>query len=183
MLELNYALEHIMKGINETITEYGFRPEYPNGVFPPELPIEKNGDNVFVIGSTNRVEDIDPAVLRSGRFGLTLTVNPPDLEGTKHILDIHTKGKRIDRKVDKNAIAEKMYKKQMTGADIAEMVTKAFSHALERSGIYASMESGRFSPQQLDYFSIKTEDFEKAIDSFKNNVKKRNPIGFQQGKK
>ena len=67
--------------------------------------------SVFVIGSTNRVEDIDPAVLRSGRFGLTLTVNLPDLEGTKHILDIHTKGKRIDRKVDKNAIAEKMYKK------------------------------------------------------------------------
>ncbi len=49
MLELNYALENIMKGINETVTEFGFRPEYPNGVFPPELPIEKNGDKSVIM--------------------------------------------------------------------------------------------------------------------------------------
>ena len=49
MLELNYALEQIMKGINESVTEYGFRPEYPNGVFPPELPIEKNGDKSVIM--------------------------------------------------------------------------------------------------------------------------------------
>lgn len=144
--------------------------------------IEKNGDNVFVIGSTNRIEDIDPAVLRSGRFGLTLEINPPDLDGVRQILDIHTQGKRIDKRLDKEALAQKMYEKQMTGADIAEMVTKAFSHALERSGIYESMEKGRFSPQQLDYFSINLEDFEKAISNFKGSKPKRKPIGFQINK-
>ncbi len=49
MLELNYALEHIMKGIEETVTEYGFRPEYPDGVFPPQLPIEKTGDKSVIM--------------------------------------------------------------------------------------------------------------------------------------
>ena len=53
MLELNYALEHIMKGIDETVTEYGFRPEYPNGVFPPQLPIEKDGEKSIVMGISN----------------------------------------------------------------------------------------------------------------------------------
>ena len=54
MLELNYALEHIMKGIDETVTEYGFRPEYPNGVFPPQLPIEKDGEKSIVMYSSER---------------------------------------------------------------------------------------------------------------------------------
>ncbi len=49
MLELNYALEKIMKGIDETVTELGFRPEYPNGVFPPELPIEKDGNKSIIM--------------------------------------------------------------------------------------------------------------------------------------
>lgn len=44
MLELNNALNLIMKGIDTTVTDLGFKPEYPNGVFPPELPIEKNGN-------------------------------------------------------------------------------------------------------------------------------------------
>ena len=97
-------------------------------------------------------------------------------------MDIHTQGKRIDKRLDKEALAQKMYEKQMTGADIAEMVTKAFSYALERSGIYESMEKGRFSPQQLDYFSINLEDFEKAISNFKGSKPKRKPIGFQINK-
>ncbi len=54
MLELNYALEHIMKGIDETVTEYGFRPEYPNGVFPPQLPIEKDGEKSIIMYRSER---------------------------------------------------------------------------------------------------------------------------------
>ena len=49
MLELNYALGQIMKGIDSKITEFGFRPEYPNGVFPPELPIEVDGDKSIIM--------------------------------------------------------------------------------------------------------------------------------------
>lgn len=54
MLELNYALEHIMKGIDETVTEYGFRPEHPDGVFPPQLPIEKDGEKSVIMYRSER---------------------------------------------------------------------------------------------------------------------------------
>ena len=59
-----------------------------------------------------------------------------------------------------------MYNKKYSGADIARVVKDAFSNALEREGIYASMEEGRFSPLQMDYFKITMEDFEKAIGDY-----------------
>ena len=52
MLELNNALELIIKGIGYKTTEYGFRPEYPDGVFPPNLPVEEvNGKSVIMYRS------------------------------------------------------------------------------------------------------------------------------------
>ena len=54
MLELNNALELILKGIEEKTKEYGFRPEYPDGVFPPQLPVEEaNGKSVIMYRSEN----------------------------------------------------------------------------------------------------------------------------------
>ncbi len=73
-------------------------------------------------------------------FQLFLEVKAPDLKGTRQILDIHTKGKPIDEDVDKDDIAKRIYEKKMTGADIALTVKEAFSHALERTGIYESMK-------------------------------------------
>ncbi len=52
MLELNNALELIIKGIGDKTTEYGFRPEYPDGVFPPALPVEEvNGKSIIMYRS------------------------------------------------------------------------------------------------------------------------------------
>ncbi len=52
MLELNNALELIIKGISEKTEEYGFRPEYPNGIFPPNLPVEEvNGKSIIMYRS------------------------------------------------------------------------------------------------------------------------------------
>ena len=52
MLELNNALELIIKGIDAKTTEYGFRPEYPDGIFPPNLPVEDvNGKSVIMYRS------------------------------------------------------------------------------------------------------------------------------------
>ena len=49
MLELNYALEKIMKGIEEKTAELGFRPEYPDGIFPPQLPVEADGNKSVIM--------------------------------------------------------------------------------------------------------------------------------------
>lgn len=54
MLELNNALELIIKGIGEKTEELGFRPEYPDGIFPPKLPIEEvNGKSVIMYRGEN----------------------------------------------------------------------------------------------------------------------------------
>ena len=58
------------------------------------------------------------------------------------------------------------------------MVRNAHGNALERTGVLKSMEEDRFTPEMLDYFSIKTEDFEKAIADFKSDSTKRRRIGY-----
>lgn len=142
--------------------------------------IEKRGDNVYIIGSTNRKEDLDPAFTRSGRFSTLLEVKVPDLKGTRQILEIHTKGKAIDKDVDLDDIAEKMYAKKMTGADIAATVKDAFSRALERTGIYNSMSQNTYFPAMKDFLTINTEDFVQSIDEFKNSSAKWAPVGFKK---
>lgn len=142
--------------------------------------LEKRGDNVFVIGSTNRKEDLDTAFTRSGRFSTLLEVKAPDLKGTRQILEIHTDGKPIDENVDFGYIAEKMFAKKMTGADIAATVKEAFSHALERTGIYESMARNTYSPMMKDYLTINTDDFLKAINNFSNGSLRWTPIGFRK---
>lgn len=142
--------------------------------------LEKRNDQVYIIGSTNRKEDLDPAFVRSGRFSMLLEVKPPDLEGTKQIFSIHTNGKPIDQDVNKDLVAEKMYAKKMTGADIAATVKEAFSHALERTGIYESMDNGRFSPMMKEHLTINNEDFISAINQFKADKTQRRPIGYNK---
>ena len=142
--------------------------------------IEKRKDNVFVIASTNRKDAIDPAILRSGRFGLQLEVNAPNLDGTKQILKIHTKGKPVDKNLDMEKLAQNMFDKKMTGAEIADVVKRAYSNALERTGIYKSMEENRFSPQMLDYLYMTEADFEKALKELKTGDKGPTKIGFKK---
>ncbi len=140
--------------------------------------ISKNGDKVIVIGSTNRLEDLDPAILRSGRFDLQYEIKPPDLLGTKEVFLRKVKGKALGKDIDADKISELMFSKKMTQADITATVRNAHVNALERCGIYKSMDEKRFSPAMLDYFSIDLIDFIKAIDGFKSDVKNRKPIGY-----
>lgn len=140
-------------------------------------------DKVFVIGTTNRLEDIDPALLRSLRMGMKLEVKLPDLEGTKQIFKIHSKGKPVDENLDYDKMAQKLFEKKMSGADIALIVKDASSNAFERAGIYKSMDEGRFTSEMLDYFRITEEDFDKAISDFSTGAKKRSPIGYNSNVK
>lgn len=142
--------------------------------------IEKRKDNVFVIASTNRKDAIDPAILRSGRFGLQLEINAPDLAGTKQILSIHTKDKPIDKDLDMDKLSEKMFSRKMTGVEIADVVNRAYTNALERCDIYKSMEENRFSPLMLEHLSISEVDFENALKDFKSDEKATKKIGFKK---
>ncbi len=141
--------------------------------------IEKSKDNVYLIAATNNYKAIDPAILRSGRFGLHLEVKVPDLEGTKEILKIHTQNKPMAKDFDIDEAAELMYAKGMTGADIAAAIDSAYSNAFERLDFYKAMDENRFTQSMMNYFDITKEDLIKAISDFERKKKIREPIGYK----
>lgn len=87
---------------------------------------ELNG--VLIIGATNRLEMIDPALLRPGRFGVLLEFKLPDLEERIEILKVQLRGKPIADDVDLNKLAE--LTESFTGAEIMEVCQQAALEAL-----------------------------------------------------
>ena len=143
--------------------------------------LEKNGDDVYVLATTNKVDMLDDAIMRSGRFGKHIEVGPPDLAGTRQILDIHTRGKKLADNLDKDALAKQMHSIKSTGADIARLVADAHNNAFQRAGIFEKMDNGTFKKSDIDNLRILQEDFDKAITDFntEKNVSKRKPIGYR----
>lgn len=90
-------------------------------------------DNIICIGITNRLELLDPAAIRAGRFGVHVKIDLPDKNGRIKIFDIHTKklrdGKRLIN-VDFVKLSELTDK--FSGADIESVVGIASSYSLER---------------------------------------------------
>ena len=140
--------------------------------------LQTNGDKVAILASTNRLEDLDPAVLRSGRFDLHLEVKKPDLASTKKILQLKTKSLPMSKQFDYDKIAQIMFDKGLTGADIYRVVRDAHKIALKRTGIRTNMKNKTYNPLQLKSFYLMNEDFEIAINDFKPEEKARKRIGF-----
>lgn len=91
-------------------------------------------DNILVIGMTNRLDLIDKAVLRPGRFEVHVEVGLPDEHGRFQILQIHTKtmtkNKLLGNDVNLNFLAKNL--KNYTGAEIEAVIKSASSYALNR---------------------------------------------------
>ena len=151
--------------------------------------VDSRGDKVIVIGATNRLQDIDEAILRSGRFDLQLEVKEPDLKGTEDIFKLKIKEFSLDKDVDTAELAKKMFDKKLTGADITKVATKAHGYALDRTGLRAQMKAQIRAQKELscknDQLVLKQEDFIKAIDEFKieDSSRNRRPIGFNTSSK
>jgi transitional endoplasmic reticulum ATPase len=79
--------------------------------------------DVFVLASTNRVDMVDPAILRSGRFDMIVEIPPPSESEILDILTIHTKQKPLEKDVNLKKLAAKMT--GMTGADIELICNRA----------------------------------------------------------
>jgi cell division protease FtsH len=92
-----------------------------------QLLIELDGfadaSGVIVMASTNRLDHLDPALLRPGRFDRQVLVPPPDLKGRREILDVHTRNKPLADDVDLDAIARTSA--GLTGADLANLCNEA----------------------------------------------------------
>ena len=71
-----------------------------------QLLVEMDGfgtnEGIIVMAATNRVDILDPAILRPGRFDRKITVSPPDVKGREEILNVHAKNKPLSDDVDLN---------------------------------------------------------------------------------
>ncbi len=92
-----------------------------------QLLVEMDGfgtnSGVIVIAATNRVDILDPALLRPGRFDRRITVNYPDIKGREEILKVHSRNKPLEATVDLKKIAQTTI--GFTGADLANLMNEA----------------------------------------------------------
>ncbi len=88
-----------------------------------ELDGFSTGEQVVVMGASNRIQDLDPALLRPGRFDRQMLVATPDLRGREEILRVHTRGKPLAADVDLSVIARQTA--GLTGADLANITNEA----------------------------------------------------------
>lgn len=88
-------------------------------------------DDVIVIGATNRVDSIDPALRRSGRFDREILIGAPNETGRKEILDIHTNDMNLSDDVDIDALASQT--NGFVGADLAALSREAALDAIQKS--------------------------------------------------
>src|SRR4051795_3228222 len=99
-----------------------------------ELDGFASGDQVVVMGASNRLQDLDPALLRAGRFERQLLVAPPDRKGREAILHVHTRTKPLAADVQLDLIARQT--SVLTGADLANIANEAAILAGRREAKY-----------------------------------------------
>src|SRR5918997_1840530 len=106
-------------------TGHGFNREHDQTLnqLLVELDGFDQGAQVVVMGASNRLQDLDPALLRPGRFDRQILVGPPDLTGREEILRVHTRGKPLADDVDLGLIARQTA--GLTGADLAHICNEA----------------------------------------------------------
>ncbi len=95
-------------------------------------------DNVRVIATTNRIDVLDPAILRPGRFDRVIEIPLPDLVGRLEIFRIHTKNMKTGGDINLNVLAK--MSEGATGADIKAICTEAGFTALRNGRMYVTYE-------------------------------------------
>ena len=121
--------------------------------------------NVLIIGATNRLDIVDEAILRPGRFDRIIEVGNPDSKGRKNIFEIHTKKKPLANNIDLKKLVE--VTDGFSGAEIAAITNRAAIVALKR---YVSGKS-----QNIKEIKITQQDLIDAVDKVKPQ-KKEAPI-------
>ncbi len=92
-----------------------------------QLLVEMDGfgvnEGIIVLAATNRVDILDPAILRPGRFDRKITVSSPDVQGREDILKVHSKNKPLGSDVDLKEVARST--SGFTGADLENLLNEA----------------------------------------------------------
>ena len=130
-----------------------------------QLLVELDGfnarDEVVVMAASNRLQDLDPALLRPGRFDRQVHVSAPDVAGREAILAVHTRDKPLASDVDLGSIARQTA--GLTGADLANLCNEA--------AIFA----GRANVQHL-----RQQDFDGAMDRIVAGLQQRRVVSEKE---
>jgi cell division protease FtsH len=101
-----------------------------------QLLVEMDGfassGRLVVMAASNLLEKLDPALLRPGRFDRQVFVSPPDVDGRKRILEVHSKNKPLREDVDLHLVAQQT--SGLTGAELANLCNEAAIFCARRAG-------------------------------------------------
>ncbi len=117
--------------------------------------------NVVVVAATNRLDAVDEALRRPGRFGREMFIGVPDPDGRREILGIHTRGMPLAEDVDLDAIAHTTY--GFVGADLASLAREAAIEALRRNLPNIDLEAEEIPAEVLDDLIVTRADFMNAL--------------------
>lgn len=133
-----------------------------------QLLVEMDGfgvnEGIIVVAATNRVDILDPAILRPGRFDRKIAVGRPDVGGREEILKVHAKNKPLSDDIDLGQIAQTTA--GFTGADLENLLNEA--------SIYAAKDGRLF---------VKQEDIRKAFVKVGIGTEKKSRIISDKEKK
>ncbi|MCM1567953.1 MAG: ATP-dependent zinc metalloprotease FtsH [Roseburia sp.] len=110
-----------------------------------QLLVEMDGfgenEGIIIMAATNRVDILDPAILRPGRFDRKVAVGAPDVGGREEILKVHAKNKPLAEDVDLKQIAQTTA--GFTGADLENLLNEAAIDAAKNGKVYVSQQDIR----------------------------------------
>ncbi len=124
--------------------------------------IEERGE-VVVIGATNRLDAIDPALRRGGRFDREIEVGIPDRDGREEIFEVHTRGMPLSEEIDLSEYAVDTH--GFVGADIEQLAKEAAMRALRRVRPNLDLEADTIDAAALEAIRIENRDFQHAMSS------------------
>ncbi|WP_207587837.1 CDC48 family AAA ATPase [Halomontanus rarus] len=122
--------------------------------------LEERG-RVTVIAATNRVDAIDPALRRGGRFDREIEIGVPDKDGRKEILQVHTRGMPLSDSVDLDQYAENTH--GFVGADLESLAREAAMNALRRIRPELDLESDEIDADVLETLRVTERDFKESL--------------------
>lgn len=133
-----------------------------------QLLVEMDGfgvnEGIIVMAATNRVDILDPAILRPGRFDRKVAVGRPDVKGREEILKVHSKEKPLSEDVDLHRVAQTT--SGFTGADLENLMNEA--------AIISARDNRRF---------IKQSDIDRAFVKVGIGAEKRSKVISEKDKK
>jgi AFG3 family protein len=129
------------------------------------LLVEMDGfsstDNIVVLGGTNRVDVLDRALLRPGRFDRQITIDNPDVKARAEIFRVHLRPLKLDATVDQVALCDRLAKLTpgFSGADVANVCNEA--------ALVAARD---------DAVAVRGEHFDRAIERVIGGIEKKNRV-------